>query len=192
MRNPYIALLMAFAAGVSSLTTGCSTLEVHSDHDPRAAFGSYRTYAWEMASGSVAADLSGVPSAFMDQRIRESVDEQLARKGLARVEPREHPDVRVSYRSAQRERLRSAGTVGFGMGYGYGSRMGAVGLPAGGVDSYTQGTIVIDIMDARNDALVWRGIASDVVADPDESRLKIREAVAKTFELYPPTATGSG
>jgi hypothetical protein len=53
--------------------------EVHYNYHRAANFAAYKTYQW--------VDLrSGVPDQLIDQAIKRSIDEQLAQKGLTKVE----------------------------------------------------------------------------------------------------------
>ena len=54
------------------------------------------------------------------------------------------------------------------------------------------GTLVIDIWDARADALVWRGQVSDTITgNPDQTADSIKRWVDKVFKKYPPKAKKS-
>ena len=76
-------------------------------------------------------------------------------------------------------------------GYGYGSWWGP--YPYGrniDVSYYTQGSLIIDLVDNAKDELVWRGIGTAVVQDrgtPEERKKFIDEAVAKILSQYPPS-----
>ncbi|HUP56674.1 MAG TPA: DUF4136 domain-containing protein [Bdellovibrionota bacterium] len=185
MRVKGVALIVGLG-----LATACSTLEVHTDHDPRANFSEYKTYAWAPESSSKrAADISGVPSELIERRIRSAVDASLSSKGLKLAETPEKADLLVDDHLTQREQVESSGTsVGVGYGGGYGPWGAGIGFPVGNVRQYTQGTLVIDLIDADTKKLVWRGIASDALETPENSQEQINDAVAETLERFPPGA----
>jgi hypothetical protein len=55
------------------------------------------------------------------------------------------------------------------------------------VHSYTTGTLVVDIWDAKAEELIWRGVASDTISDnPEKNLAKLNKALVKMFERYPP------
>lgn len=170
---------------------GCSSIDVHTDHDPSADFSQYRTYDWEpVEPGHEASDLSGVPNPLLEKRIRSAVEAQLAEKGLRKAGAEAAPDLLVRSRVVQRQRLESTGShVGLGLGFGRGYwGAGVAGYP-GGVETrqYTEGTLVLDFIDSRTNHLVWRGIATDTVGPPEDSQEDVSEAVAETLEKYPPS-----
>lgn len=186
--SPLLALLAWGGAA-------CSTLEVHSDYDPRADFAQYRTYSWAPdAASKPASDISGVPSDLMESRIRAAIESQLGTRGLKQAKGGEKPDLLVRDQFAQSQQVEATGAgYSLGLGYGYGPWYGAFGGPSfPSVRQYTQGTLVIDLIDAETKRLVWRGIASDETAAPDESTEQINEVVAETLQKYPPRPVGQG
>ena len=61
---------------------GCSTMQVHSDHDPSANFAGLKTYDWTKAAKKVTGD-PRLDNPALDQRIRELIQLQLAKQGYA-------------------------------------------------------------------------------------------------------------
>ena len=70
-----------------------------------------------------------------------------------------------------------AGFYGGWPGYGWGED----------VYQYTEGTLNIDLVDARRRQLVWEGVAVGEVQDPDStgSPQKVDQVVAEIFAKYP-------
>ncbi len=55
------------------------------------------------------------------------------------------------------------------------------------VQQYTEGTLVVDLIDSATDKLVWRGSATDVASDsPQTNEKRINDAMEKLFKKYPP------
>jgi hypothetical protein len=58
------------------------------------------------------------------------------------------------------------------------------------VETYTDGSVVICLVDAKTRHTVWQGQAADVVSlpvgDPAKATRRVDEAVAKMFANYPP------
>jgi hypothetical protein len=55
------------------------------------------------------------------------------------------------------------------------------------VRTYTEGTLIVDIWDAKKKELVWRGVGSDTVSsNPESNAKKIDQVVADMFKRYPP------
>lgn len=174
----------------------CSTLEVSSDHDPRAQFSRYKTFAWspELKNAPPAADATGVPSDLVEGRVRAAIEAQLSKKGLRPAPEGTQPDILVSHRIIHKERVEgSSAGYSLGVGYGYGPWFGAYGGPSfPSVRQYTEGTLIVDLVDSRDKRLVWRGVASDAEEAPGENPAKIDKTVAETFRLYPPERAGQG
>src|SRR4030095_4246961 len=63
--------------------------DVHYNYDRSANFAAYRTYQWVDIPGGK------VPDSLIDRDIQRAVDEQLAQKGLTRVE--ENADLYIGY-----------------------------------------------------------------------------------------------
>ena len=118
-------------------------------------------------------------------RVVRAVDAALVAKGLARGEPGANPDVLVAYHASFDKNLEISGSAHgwgpFGLG---GDRWGSAR-----VQPLLVGTLVVDIIDARRSAIVWRSLAtSDIRAtDKPESRdKKVAKATEKMFKNYPP------
>jgi hypothetical protein len=185
------SLLSVLALGGAA----CSTLSVHADHDPRADFTRYHTYAWSPDSGSKpASDISGLPSDLMENRIRATIEAQLATRGLKPAKAGEKPDLFVRDQLVQRQMLEGSGAgYSVGFGYGYGPWYGAIGGPLyPSVRQFTEGTLVIDLIDVDNHRLVWRGLANDELANLDDSPQQVDQIVTETLRRYPPPPTGQG
>ena len=72
-----------------------------------------------------------------------------------------------------------------GFGYGYSYYGGGPGHNGTGTP-YTKGTLVIDILDAKTDELVWRGSAVNRMSDPTYDAKEINKVVEKILEEFPP------
>jgi hypothetical protein len=191
-------LIAAVLSGLLA-AAGCSTLDVHADKDPAADFSKYKTYEWTTKSkGAEATDVTGHPSDLVEDRIHRAVEAQLNAKGLRPVDAAigEKPDIYVTDHTSLKERIEGDWSgVDLGLGYGFGPWYGmAWNAPYAPARQYTEGTLVIDLIDADTHRLVWRGIATDEAPAPEKSAEKVDQAVAETFKKFPigPGATGAG
>lgn len=148
--RPVPFLRSAALAGLLALAAGCATpLDVRRDQDPQADLRSYKTFAfYEDAS-------AGAPgyATLIGQRLKQATREQLERQDYVYSE--RNPDLKVALHLVVREKqeLRSApGARGF---HGY---RGWVSTDIETVD-YRQGTLAIDLVDTKRNALVWHGVA---------------------------------
>jgi uncharacterized protein DUF4136 len=168
---------LATAMWLTVLGTMAVAQSVTYDYDRAAGFSSYKTYAW--TRGTVLQD------EFNHARVVRAIDAALAAKGLARVEPGANPDVLLAYHASFDKNLEILGSIsGWGpLGLG-GDRWGSAR-----VQPVLVGTLVVDITDARTNAIVWRSFASSDIrtTDKPESRdRKIAKATDKMFKNYPP------
>ena len=57
------------------------------------------------------------------------------------------------------------GGWGYGPGWGWGGGMGGMGSSTTSVRNYSVATVVLDLWDAKQKRLVWRGTVSDTMSD---------------------------
>lgn len=149
----------------------CNPIYVNQDYDPDVDFDLYETYSWVE---SPVASKSKNP--LLEKRVREWADEVLAKKGLKRLDT--GGDLHVSYvdDASQATDIRTTGT-----GVGFDRNTRAV--------RYNEGMMMIDMLDAKSNRLVWRGIAELTLSEnPTQKEVdkRVRDAVRKTLDQYPP------
>jgi hypothetical protein len=160
-----IVSTLAFA---SLIATAAFAQHVTTDSAPGAPFGRYRTFAWT----------PGTPAAvsLTEQRIHAGVNAQLQAKGLTQVNA--NPDLYVATH-VMKEQVPEVIANGFGPWWGYGGGMASV-------QTYTKGTLVVDLYDAATKKMVWRGVATSTLSSkPSKNTAKLDKALAKMFEKYP-------
>lgn len=93
------------------------------------------------------------------------------------------PDFTIAYYASARERLDV--TL---WNYGYPGRWGGwYPPPAYAVIPYKEGTVIIDVLDAKGTELLWRGRGDAVTTDdPAEFQRNLREAVQAIVQKFPP------
>jgi hypothetical protein len=128
----------------------------------------------------------------IDERIVNGIEAELAKKGLTKVEA--NPDVFVVYHVAF-DKQKDISTFSSGYGGGYGPYGWGYGGGWGGGTTTTQvrdilvGTLVVDVADAKKNAMVWRGMGVKEVntqAKPEKRDKSIAKALEKIFKNYPP------
>lgn len=94
------------------------------------------------------------------------------------------PDFQIAYYASSRERLNV--TV---WDYGYPGRWGGWRGPGMGVvdvEPYTEGTVIIDVIDPKTKELMWRGRGQAVTtSDPAEFQRNLRETVQAIVKKFP-------
>ncbi len=144
--------------------------KVNVDSDPAAPFATYKTYAW--------VDGTPAPNPLNEDRLHSSVDAQLALKGLRMNTT--NPDLVVATHVTTKERQELIAN-----GFGYGPWWGG-GLGGATVETYVEGTLIVDLYDAKTKKMVWRGVATATASDkPSKNASKMNKALDKMFEKYP-------
>ena len=175
-RRLRIVLGLLWAVGCAS----AAGVSIHSDRNPAADFGRYTRYVWASAPlGGGEWPARNDRTAF-DWRVRQLVDEQLAGRGYAQAAPGE-ADFAVGYRvSTQEKEL----TDTFGEYAQYRAAGGTQGLGDTWVQGYREGTLVVEVSDARTRQLVWYGSATAVV-NPALREQRLPDAIRRIFDRFP-------
>jgi hypothetical protein len=183
---------VAIAAMLASLPAAGFAQKVSYDFDRTATFTRFKTFAIN------AGPMTGDP--LVDARITAAIESELAARGLTRTDA--NPDLVVTAHLTLDKQKRyyayntGYGPYGWGPGYGWG--WGPYGWGYGGWGTteirekdIVMGTLRIDIANAANDTMVWRGTAVKRVKEfirPESRDKKVRSAVAKILRAYPPKA----
>ena len=118
--------------------------------------------------------------------VESAIEEQLIRKGYKRVT--QNPDLIVTY-FARVKNLQKANTTSVAVGGstgGYSSRFGySVGASNTKYIDCKEGTLIVDLVDAGKNLLVWEGIGSDTFDErKDLVQDKIYSVVDRIFYNY--------
>jgi hypothetical protein len=156
----------------------CSSVRVNADYDKKANFENYKSYAY-LKSGIDKAEISDLDK----KRILYAIDDVMATKGFTKSE---NPDILVSIFTKERERVDVYNNAGFGWGWGWGWNPWW-GMNYTSVSTTPEGTLFIDIIDAKTKELIWQGEGSGYLTrNVDKKDERIREFVAKILAQYPP------
>ena len=152
--------------------------QVQTDFDHQANFSQYKTYSWQEIKP---------PDSLWDARIKSAVDAQLAAKGWIQM-PSGGDVAIVAIKTSQTQR--SLQTFYDGLGGGWGWRRfggGGFGESTTTEQDYKEGTLVIDLYDAKTKQLIWRGSAEDTLSSKaDKNEKNLDKGVAKMFKKFPP------
>jgi hypothetical protein len=177
------------AAAICLLLVGgaaANAQKVYIDYDKQADLTKYKTFAMATTGQD---DLSKV-SPLAHQHVLESLRTKIASNGRL-TETKTDPDLYVTYHVTAKEET-NISTSGYGYGYGPGWGGGYYWGGGGGwmgstttVNTYTVGTLLFDIYDAKTKQAVWRGIASATVpSNPQKGIKKIDKAIDKLAEKW--------
>ena len=118
----------------------------------------------------------------MHSRLKNAIEYQLTTGGL--IEDTESPDLYVTYHGEEEEKV-VVDTQTWGYGYSRGWHRDpywgtGFGDTTTTVRTYNVGTLIIDIWDAKEKRLIWRGSATKTIPSKPEKQAKLIDAaVAK-------------
>jgi hypothetical protein len=162
------------------VAAACSGISVNYDYDPQTDFSPLKSYAWHVApAGTPAMD------ALTQQRIVRAIDDALEFKGFRKAEAGA-ADFKVHAMASIQQRIQTQPVT---VGVGYGWRHGHMSIEGSEVSTYDEGTLILDVISSSTQTLVWRGTARAAVdrdRTPEEREGRIREAVFKILEGFPP------
>ncbi len=178
-----LRMLIGLAAA-ALLPAAAMAQKVSYDYDRGQDFTRLKSYTFKDSTKS------GNP--LVDERIADAIAAQLAARGLTRDDA--HPDVYVITRQTFDAKKEYAvygsgyGPYGWGWGYGWGWNPSYTNVE---VKDVVVRTLTIDLQDAANEQLVWRGIGVRTVhplSKPSHVSRRVNHEVTKIFEKYPPMA----
>ena len=182
----WLCNLVALAALV-----GCaSTPETSADYDRTVDFAQYRSFGFFDKVGTDEADYESL----VTRQLKASTRRELEARGYRYTETA--PDLLVNFNASvtQQTRVRHMPFYGgyYGYGYGYPGYYGAWAGYEPYVDQYEEGTLNIDIVDARRKQLVWEGVTVGRVTDKAKKNraTAIDLAVQDMFVRFPFRAGG--
>ena len=169
----------------------CSTASYVVDWDTQQDFSGYRSYAWfQLAPSPDKGEPPTRANAIVAGRIHRAVDQALAAKGFTKAEVGD-ADLMVTYALVLQPRVVMYHT---GWAYPYGGWSWGWGWRGWGgwgggwstTRTYTDGTLVVDVLDGAKRQLVWRGVADGAFTKPNPADDKVAEVVARVLRDFPP------
>lgn len=174
MKRP-VLLLLAMAV---FWVTSCSPYRVTSDYAATANFTTYKTYQFRIDDLKLN-DLD-------KDRVLNEVAKNLQMKGF---EASASPDLIVNLKASHKKIEDTMVNPGFGMwgwGWGWGGPWGW-GMSRAWTTTYHQGSLVIELVDAKTNKLVWQGTGGGINVDsPKSKQRQIPELVKEIMANYPP------
>jgi hypothetical protein len=134
-------------------------------------FSKFHTYAW----GSNNANQ--IQNSILAQVAQQDINSAMQSKGLQMVQEPQNPDLLLTANGGMRQQT---SYTAWGM-RGIGGGMGGI-TPQQNVEA----TLIVDLYDAKNQTLVWRGIAQDTLSNNGNKNQKmVGKAVQKMFKKWP-------
>ena len=181
-----VKIYSAIASLILLFLVSCSSISVYSDYDKNVDFSRFKTYAF-YKKGIDRVEISDLDK----RRILRIIERELHAKGMV---PSEDPDVLVNIFTKSRERIDVYTNNYYGWypwyyGYGYGWYGPGYGFGYTNVSSSTEGTLFIDLIDARKKELAWQGIGTGILSyskSVEKKEAMINDFVTKIMMAYPP------
>ena len=185
--------LWIVAALAALLMQGCATgAQVRVDFDPKTDFQALRSYAWAPMTADEQQQKSR--NSLTHERIQSAVDAHLAARGYKKVAEAQ-ADFLVTH-SVTVESRTQVNETRMSVGYGRDGAHGGVGVGYGipvdtTVYQYKVGTLVIDVIDAKQKRLVWRGSGERTLSEeqtPEKRTEVINTTVNEVLSRFPPAS----
>jgi hypothetical protein len=157
-------------------------------------FNQYRTFGFSTADVQV--NNPAYKSGLISSKIRTDIKAEFEKRGL--IYTKDNPDVLVSYTTFTQDKQQNYGYGGYPMMYpgGYFFRgpmfwgypypyMGYGPYGYGYPYHYTEGTLIVDITDAKTNQQVWRGLVKGNVNDLKALSKSIDKGVKAIMKKYP-------
>ena len=165
----------------ATFAVGCATLQVSSHVDRTINFAQFATFGWGAADALPTGDPRLDANPFFRDYLMGAVERQLATRGYRRAAD-DRPQLLIHYHANVTQRFEVHGMEPSNYPNCYPNCEPAVA-------EYEEGTIVIDVVDAATNTLVWRGWAQDNVRgfidSQDRMQRQIERSMKKVFEQFP-------
>ncbi len=178
------------------LASCSSSVRVLADYDKDVNFNNFKTYAF-YKTGIDKAQISDLDK----KRILKAIETEMSVRGFVKAND---PDILVSIFTKEREQVDIynnywgggyyGGYYGWGWSpYYYGGGYGG-GYGGNNVSTSTEGSLYIDLIDAKNKELVWqgRGVGTlNNIRNIEKKEERIKEFVAEILQAYPPVVVAA-
>jgi hypothetical protein len=175
-------LRLTAATAAILILTGCATLTVSSHTDRGLVWSKYKTFDWGPADALPAGDPRLDKDPFFQDRVEGAIEKAMAAHGFERSAASAKPDLLIHYHASISDRLdvdRLDRDYGYCVNANCDSR----------VTHHEAGTLVVDVVDAASNVLIWRGWAQGsvegVIGNRNRLRRRIDEGVTRMFQTMP-------
>ena len=159
---------------------GCSTISVFTDHDSGVDFTKYKTFAY-FKPGIDKVEISDLDK----RRILKAIDFQMSQKSLIKSDM---PDLLISINTTAKEKV-YINNMNYGF-WGWGWNPWMWGPNQNNVSTRTEGSLYIDLIDAKTKQLVWQGKGKGGISEYTKKRDEmIGMFVSEILKNYPPGPT---
>jgi hypothetical protein len=156
-----LALMLCAAPGFAQKITA--------DYDHQFDLSSLKTFGFAVQNRDAKDALAG--NDILDRRIHAALDAELQKNGF---KPGSNPDFQIAYYASIAQK-KSVTTSGYGS-----PRWGSQQV---WIDEYTEGTVVVDFLNAKTGEAIWRASATRTI-DPKNSEKNINKGTEKLVKEF--------
>ncbi len=174
-------LNLIFVVVLLAALAGCSSTKLQYDTQPGVNFYQIKTYDWLQKDDGYPSNAQEAltQGSLWDKRIQKSVNVELITLGMQLTQ--EEPDVLVTFYTSVKDKTNWSDYPSHRRGrrWGFG--------PAVSVSQFKEGTIIVDVLDAKTKDILWRGIAQTPVdknLEPKKVEKDLAKAVKKMFSNF--------
>jgi hypothetical protein len=162
--TPLQRITCSCAIAAATIGAACAPVTVTSFTQRGVDVAAYRTFAWERIDTGVPGDPRLDNNVFFHDYLRDAIERELLVRGYEHTSLQ--PDLYVHYHASAQQKV-------------------VAGRQDAGIERcrdcttevYAEGTLLIDLTDARTGALVWRGVAESGLTDAVNKQLRMEETV---------------
>jgi hypothetical protein len=162
------------------LFVSCSSVNVQNDYDKNVDFLQFKTFAF-YKPGIDKVEISDLDK----KRILKSIESEMIAKGFTKSG---NPDLLINFFTKSREQVDvNSFNNHWGYGWGWGWSPFMWGGNQTSVRTTTQGTLFIDLIDAKKKEMIWQGEgAGEIFKNQKNKEERINEFVSEILKQYPP------
>jgi len=163
--------ILAILASMFLMSIAVLAQQVSVNYNHSQSFAQYHTYAW----GSQ--NQNQIQNSILAQVAQQDINNAMQAKGLQMVQETQNPDLILTANGGLRQETSYSA---WGM-RGIGGGMGGI-TP----EQNVEGTMIVDLYDAKSKSLVWRGIAQNTLNNNgNKNQQMVEKAVQKMFKQWP-------
>lgn len=164
-KSALCAMLLCIASAIAA------GQQVSVNYNHNQSFSQFHTYAWGSNNANQIQD------SILAQVAQQDIDTALQGKGWQKVQENQNPDVILTANGGMKQQTSYSA---WGM-RGFGGGMGGI-TP----EQNVIGTLIVDLYDAKNQSLIWRGIAQGTLNNNgSKNQQLVQKAITKMFNQWP-------
>lgn len=168
--------------GLMFLNFTNSYAQISSDFDHNVDFSQFKTYNFEPGT-FINEGKTQEADALLEQKVESAVSAQLNAKGLKQTSS--NPDLIISYTAGAQRKTEIESAPGFAGPGIYGGGWYVDSYDTFWTNTYTEGTLIIDVNDAKSDELVYRVYGAGEMKKPEKRQKQIDKVAEKGFKDFP-------